>query len=121
MIESLAFIAYSVKDITASRRFYEEVLGLKAARSSHDQWFEYDLGESTFAITSTHIEHSPPVRGALVGFEVSDLDAEVLRLRRLGVPFKRDEVRETAMCRYVIVFDPDGTEVLIHRRKQTSW
>jgi len=119
MIQSLAFIAYSVKDITASRRFYEEVLGLKLARSFHDEWFEYDLGDGTFAITSTHIEYSPPVRGALVGFEVSDLDAEVSRLRRLGVAFKHHEVRETSVCRYVIVFDPDGTEVLVHRRKQT--
>jgi catechol 2,3-dioxygenase-like lactoylglutathione lyase family enzyme len=119
MIKSLAFIAYSVKDVTASRRFYEEALGLKLARSFNDQWFEYDLGDSTFAITSTHIEQSPPIRGALVGFEVSDLDAEVSRLRRFGVPFKRDEVSETAVCRYVIVFDPDGTEVLIHRRKGT--
>jgi catechol 2,3-dioxygenase-like lactoylglutathione lyase family enzyme len=120
MIDSLAFIAYSVKDITASRRFYEEVLGLKLARSFHNEWFEYDLGDSTFAITSADIEYAPPIRGALVGFEVSDLDAEISRLRRLGVPFKRDEVRETAVCRYVIVFDPDGTEVLIHRRKEPS-
>jgi catechol 2,3-dioxygenase-like lactoylglutathione lyase family enzyme len=117
MIESIAFIAYAVKDIAASRRFYEDILGLKLAWSSHDEWFEYDLGDTTFAITSTHIEHSPPVRGALVGFEVSDLDGEVSRLRRLGVPFKREEIRETAVCRYAIVFDPDGTEVLIHRRK----
>ena len=118
MIESIAFIAYAVKDIAASRRFYEDILGLKLAWSSHDEWFEYDLGDTTFAITSTHIEHSPPVRGALVGFEVSDLDGEVSRLRRLGVPFKREEIRETAVCRYAIVFDPDGTEVLIHRRKR---
>jgi catechol 2,3-dioxygenase-like lactoylglutathione lyase family enzyme len=120
MIRSLAFIAYSVKDITASRRFYEEVLGLKLARSFHDEWLEYDLGDGTFAITSTHIEHTPPVRGALVGFEVSDLDAEVSRLRRLGVAFKHDQVQETSVCRYVIVFDPDGTEVLVHRSKRTS-
>ena len=63
MIESIAFIAYAVRDIAASRRFYEDILGLKLAWSSHDEWFEYDLGDTTFAITSTHIEHFPPVRG----------------------------------------------------------
>jgi catechol 2,3-dioxygenase-like lactoylglutathione lyase family enzyme len=120
MIESVAFIAYAVRDIGASRRFYEEILGLKLARSFHDDWFEYDLGDTTFVITSTGTEHPPPVRGALIGFEVSDVDGEVSRLRRLGVPFKREGVSESAVCRYAIVFDPDGTEVLIHRSKSAG-
>ncbi len=119
MIESVAFITYAVRDIAVSRHFYEEILGLKLARSFRDDWFEYDLRDTTFAITSTGTGHSPPVRGALVGFEVSDLDAEVSRLRRLGVPFKRED-GESAVCRYAIVFDPDGTEVLIHRRKSAA-
>jgi len=89
MIESLAFITYPVKDIDVSRRFYEDVLGLRRARSYHDDWFEY---------------------------EVDDLDAEVTRLHGLGVPFKR-AIRESAVCRYAILLDPDGSEVMIHRRK----
>ena len=52
MIESLAFITYAVKVIGVSRRFDEDVLGLRLARSYHDDWFEYDLGDTTFAITS---------------------------------------------------------------------
>ena len=119
MIEGLAFITYAVKDISTSRQFYEDILGLKLARSYHDDWFEYDLGDTTFAITAVDAEHPAPVRGALVAFEVGDLDAEVSRLRGLGVLFKR-EIRESTVCRYAIVFDPDGTEVIIHRRKQTG-
>jgi catechol 2,3-dioxygenase-like lactoylglutathione lyase family enzyme len=119
MIEGLAFITYAVKDIAASRRFYEDILGLKLARSYHGDWFEYDLAETTFAITAVDSEHPAPVRGALVAFEVSDLDEEVSRLCGLGVRFKR-EIRESAVCRYAIVLDPDGTEVMIHRRKQAS-
>lgn len=119
MIESLAFITYPVKDISVSRRFYEEVLGLRLARSYKDDWFEYDLGDTTFGITSFDADHPVPVQGALIAFEVDDLDVEVARLRGLGVPFKR-EIRESAVCRYAIVLDPDGSEVMIHRRKSTS-
>jgi catechol 2,3-dioxygenase-like lactoylglutathione lyase family enzyme len=117
MIESLAFITYVVKDLAVSRRFYEETLGLKLARSFKDDWFEYDLGDTTFAITSEDAEHPAPVRGAFIGLEVDDLNAEVARLKRLGVPFKR-EIKESDVCRYAIVLDPDGSEVMIHRRKQ---
>jgi catechol 2,3-dioxygenase-like lactoylglutathione lyase family enzyme len=119
MIEGLAFITYPVRDITVARRFYEGILGLKLARSYHEDWFEYDLGDTTFAITSADAEHTAPVRGALIAFEVADLDAEVVRLHQLGVPFRR-EIRESAVCRYAIVLDPDGSEVMIHRRKDTG-
>ena len=77
MIESLAFITYPVKDIAVARRFYEGILGLKLARSYHEDWFEYDLGDTTFAITSADPEHASPVTGALIAFEVDDLDAEL--------------------------------------------
>ena len=118
MIESLAFITYPVKDIDVSRRFYEDVLGLRRARSYHDDWFEYDLGDTTFAITSADAERPIPVQRGFIAFEVDDLDAEVTRLHGLGVPFKR-AIRESAVCRYAIVLDPDGSEAMIHRRKTT--
>ena len=84
MIESLAFITYPVKDLARSRQFYEQVLGLKLARSYQDDWFEYDLGDTTFAITSLDAEHPVPVQGAFIGFEVTDLEAEVARLHAAG-------------------------------------
>jgi predicted enzyme related to lactoylglutathione lyase len=116
MIQSLAFIAYPVSDIAASRRFYEGVLGLKLTHEALGTWFEYDLGDTTFAITTADEEHPVPVRGAVVAFEVSDLDAEVARLQKLGVRFRR-EITETPVCRFAIVLDPDGNEIILHRRK----
>ena len=46
-----------------------------------DDWIEYDLGDSTFVITRADAEHGTLVRGALVAFEVADIEAEVARLR----------------------------------------
>jgi predicted enzyme related to lactoylglutathione lyase len=119
MIQSVAFIAYPVRDIAQSRRFYEGVLGLKLTHEALGVWFEYDLGDTTFAITTADGDHPVPVRGAVVAFEVTDLDAEVGRLQRLGVSFRR-EIIETPVCRFAIILDPDGSEIILHKRKITA-
>jgi predicted enzyme related to lactoylglutathione lyase len=116
MIQSLAFVAYPVSVIARSRHFYEEILGLKLTHQALGDWFEYDLGDTSFAITTTDKDHPVPIRGAVVAFEVSDLDAEVDRLRKLGVMFHGD-ITETPVCRFAIALDPDGSEVILHRRK----
>jgi predicted enzyme related to lactoylglutathione lyase len=116
MIKSIAFIAYPAKDVQASRRFYEGVLGLKMTHEFGGMWFEYDLGDATFALCSADADHPVPVKGAVVGFEVTDLDSEVTRLKQSGVKFK-NEVGDTPVCRFIIALDPDGSEVMLHQRK----
>ena len=111
----LAFVAYPVKDISAARRFYDAVLAVEP-RAISDDWLEYDTGEGVFVITQADAEHPVPVRGALVAFEVADIEAEVTRLREHAIAF-RGEIVETAICRFAVVSDPDGSECLIHQRK----
>ena len=110
-----AFVVYPVSDISASRRFYDTVLGQDSAAAS-DDWLEYDFGDATFAITQADADHPVPVRGALLAFEVADLEAELTRLRSHGVAFRGDIV-ETEVCRFIIALDPDQSEFLIHQRK----
>ena len=57
-----------------------------------------------------------PVRGAVLALEVSDLDAEVARLQGAGARFRRT-ITDTPLCRFAILLDPDGSEVIIHERK----
>src|SRR4051812_1242597 len=48
MIKEVAFVAIAVTDIPRSRKFYEEVLGLKAEGEYVDgQWIEYEIGPTT--------------------------------------------------------------------------
>ena len=114
MKPQLAFVVYPVSDISISRSFYDAVLSVEARPASAD-WLEYDVGESTFAITQADADHGTPVRGALVAFEVADIEAEVVRLRSQSVAFRGDIV-EIPMCRFIIALDPDGSEFLIHQR-----
>jgi hypothetical protein len=46
-------------------------------------------------------------------------DAEVARLQKCGATFRRG-ITETPVCRFAIVLDPDGSEVIIHRRKLSA-
>lgn len=116
MIKSIAFTLYPVSDIAAARAFYEGRLGLKVTLNYQDFWIEYDLGDSTFAISKADAEHPVPVRGALIAFEVTDLDGFVAQLKAAGVKFSKD-IAETPVCRMAFALDPDGNEVLLHQRK----
>jgi catechol 2,3-dioxygenase-like lactoylglutathione lyase family enzyme len=88
MIQSIAFLAYAASNIKTARHFYENILGLKLVRESGAEWFEYDIGDTTFALSTAAAEHPVPVRGSVVAFEGSDLETEVARLRKLGASFR---------------------------------
>ena len=57
MIQSIAFLTYAVSDIKAARHFYEDILGLRLTHESGGEWFEYDVGDTTFAIGAADREH----------------------------------------------------------------
>ena len=63
MITSMAFTAYPVSNMERARAFYEHVLGLHVSYNYRDVWVEYDIGESTFAITTTEMGHTTGSEG----------------------------------------------------------
>ena len=116
MITELAFVAYVVSDMTRARRFYERTLGLKLAGNFGNEWVEYDLNGATFAITTMGPDHRPGTAGAVVAFEVEDLDFVLERMRFLAVPLTKP-MQTTPVCRFAVISDPDGNEVVLHQRK----
>ena len=116
MIQSIAFLVYPVADMKRARDFYERILGLKTENSFSDEWIEYDIGGTTFAITTMDADHKPAAGGAVVAFEVDDLNTAMARLKADGVQFARENM-ESPVCRFCIVLDPDGNEIIIHKRK----
>jgi catechol 2,3-dioxygenase-like lactoylglutathione lyase family enzyme len=115
MIESIAFTVYPVKDVAKSRRFYEDILGLKVTHNWDDQWVEYDLGDTTFAITTMDDGHIAGAKGATIAFEVADFEKAVALLRQRGATFKGD-LLDTPVCRMAVLHDPDATKSSIHKR-----
>jgi predicted enzyme related to lactoylglutathione lyase len=116
MIQSVAFFAYPVSDIPRARAFYEQSLGLKVSHNLSEGWVEYDLGDSTFAITSMDAEHQPGAKGGVVAFEVDALAETVASLKQKQVAFTVEQ-GESPVCHFAIVADPDGSQVILHKRK----
>lgn len=116
MIKSIAFFVYCVKDMARARKFYEETLGLTTGLNYEDKWVEYEVAGQTFAVTSMDIGHQAGVKGGVVGFEVEDYDKTIAQLKQKQVKFVMDTY-ETPGCRFAVITDPDGNEMMIHRRK----
>ena len=115
MITSIAFTVYPVSSMERARAFYEHVLGLHVSYNNRDVWVEYDVAGSTFAITTTDMGHTPGAKGAVAAFEVSDLDAFILKMKERAVTFVT-EVFDTPVCRMAVIEDPDGNHLTIHKR-----
>ena len=116
MITSIAFTVYPVSNMERARAFYEHVLGLHVSYNYRDAWVEYDLGDSTFAITTTEMGRTPGAKGALAAFEVSDIEAFVHKMKEKAVSFA-SETYETPVCWMAMIEDPDGNHITIHKRK----
>ena len=116
MVKDLAFAAYYVKDVPAARRFYGEVLGLKPGDCFNDDWIEFDLGSTVFALDGTgeHLGITPGTSTGVV-FEVDDVDA--MRRRLVDAGIEATEVHDMPSCRVSFASDPEGNRFAIHQRK----
>ena len=116
MITHVAFTAIPVRDLSRSRRFYEEALGLACTHEVENEWLEYDLGDTTLVLTTADDDHPAGNKGVTVALEVSDLGEFLAQLRQHSVSLARPP-GESPICRSATVNDPDGHELIIHQRK----
>jgi predicted enzyme related to lactoylglutathione lyase len=117
-VNEVAFFAYPVTDLARSRKFYEEILGLKPTMEAIKpdfSWVEYDIGATTLGI-GISADWKPSREGASVALEVDNFDAAIASLKSHNVPFSMEPF-ETPVCHMAIISDPDGSQILIHKRK----
>jgi predicted enzyme related to lactoylglutathione lyase len=116
MIKDLAFAAYYVRDVPRARHFYGEVLGLRPGEWFNDDWIEFKVGNTTFALDGTG-EGLGIMPGTSTGvvFEVDDIEAMRQRLVDAGV--EATEVQDMPSCRVCFASDPEGNRFAIHQRK----
>ncbi len=118
-IVEFAFIAYPATDQARSRAFYEDVLGLTCASSTHNGdefWVEYEIGPHTLGMGNEPFL-KPSGDGRHLVLEVDDFDKTIEHLRRCQAPFALEPFDMPA-CRAAIVVDPDGNRLGIHKRKK---
>ena len=113
----MSFVAYAVSDVPRARRFYQDVVGLQPGESFGDNFVEFNVGGTTFAI-----DGEPPgiAPGSSSGatFEVDDVVAMRATLIERGVPVT--DVHESPVCRFAFATDPDGNGFGIHQRKSET-
>ena len=116
-IKAIGFVAIPVTDIKRARSFYEEVLGLKASdEMMQGRWIEYDVGADTLAIANVSDSWTPSGQGTGAALEVKDFDDAIKQLKDRHVPFA-GEPFETPCCHMVVIQDPDGNKLMIHKLK----
>lgn len=120
-INEIAFFAYAVTDMAKSRAFYEEFLGL-APNSEYDgsgnpNWVEYNIGATTLGIGCAPGMWDPSTKGASAALEVEDFDAAMADVKENNVSIVMGP-HEFPSCKMVVIADPDGNRITLHKRKQ---
>ena len=115
----IAFVCYAVTDLKRARAFYENVLGLKPGlvwEKDDTGFIEYEMGSHTLAIGCGADQFKPGLNGATAALEVASFDEAVVDLQKAGVKFLMDAY-ETPVCFMALIQDPDGNQLMIHKRK----
>jgi len=113
-IRAIDYTVVFVRDMTAMRRFYEEVLGFPLLRE-FTGWFEYRIGNNTLALArpSRTARDAPMPAGTAalqLAFKVSspEVDACADELVRRGVDLLSPPTNQPFGHRTVFFRDPDG-------------
>jgi catechol 2,3-dioxygenase-like lactoylglutathione lyase family enzyme len=90
LTDSKAFSGFSVNDLDAARRFYEDVLGLRVSDVEMDGLMRLHLGSGADVLVYTKSDHVAATFTVL-NFPVPDVEAAVDQLAGRGVTFERYE------------------------------
>jgi catechol 2,3-dioxygenase-like lactoylglutathione lyase family enzyme len=90
LTDSPAFSGFSVNDLEAARRFYEDSLGLRTSDLAMDGLLRLELGGGGYVLVYAKIDHKPATFTVL-NFPVPDVEKAVDDLSARGVRFEHYE------------------------------
>ena len=118
IVERTDFISVPVTDMERAKRFYGETLGLPEIEHSEQGFPEYQLGEnvSLYLLQMENIGQTfeGPHTGS-IALRVPDVEAAQKELEAKGVEFL-GETLDTSVCHMALFRDPDGNDLMLHRR-----
>lgn len=114
-VKELAFVFHPVTDVPRARKFYEDLLGLKAGMQVEfapgKWWIEYDVAGQALAITNA-MTGKP---ASAVALEVANLTAALTAVSAAGYQVVTP-LATYGQCRMFQVADADGNELTLHSR-----
>jgi catechol 2,3-dioxygenase-like lactoylglutathione lyase family enzyme len=112
-----------VRDVPASSRFYQQVLGVESGHGGSEYEQIVSDGEILLQLHDLEVEdHHGPLadpetplgNGVLVWFEIADFEAAVERIRSAGLSIERDvHTNPNARQQEIWLRDPDGYLVVL--------
>jgi catechol 2,3-dioxygenase-like lactoylglutathione lyase family enzyme len=118
IVERTDFITVPVTDVQRSTKFYAETLGLPWINEGSQQWPEFQLGEniSLYLMDPTNIGKTfTAPHTAHIALRVPDVAETRRGLEARGVQFE-GEILDTGVCHMAFFTDPDGNQLMLHRR-----
>ena len=120
-INEIAFFAYAVSNMKKARAFYEGVLGLKPNSeydgSGNPNWVEYGIGAATLGIGCAPGMWEPSPKGASAALEVENFEEAMAMVKARNIPIVMGP-HDFPSCRMVVIADPDGNRLTLHKRKE---
>jgi catechol 2,3-dioxygenase-like lactoylglutathione lyase family enzyme len=115
-VERTDFISVPVTNLEQATAWYRDLLGLE--QIGEGAWPEFQLGEnvSLYLLDPTNIgqEFRGPHTSS-IALRVPDVEQARGELESRGVEF-RGETFDTGVCHMAFFSDPDGNELMLHRR-----
>jgi catechol 2,3-dioxygenase-like lactoylglutathione lyase family enzyme len=113
-IERLDFVAVPSRDAERSRAFYVDTLGLRADTQSPNEFW---IGETCCGIWEPERLGMPfaPQKNGHLALRVADVAQARRELEAKGVEFF-GETLDTGVCHMAFFTDPDGNDLMLHRR-----
>jgi catechol 2,3-dioxygenase-like lactoylglutathione lyase family enzyme len=114
VISRVDFVAVPSTDAERSRAFYVDTLGLRPDEHGH---FEFWAGETCFGIWEPARlgREFAPQKNAHLALHVEDVEAARKELEASGIEFF-GETLDTGVCHMAFFADPDGNDLMLHRR-----
>src|SRR5262245_24726695 len=112
-ITGIDFVAIPVRDLQASTRFYETVLGVRGDYRWADMGLEFQVGNVTLALMELErFGIAFRANSAPIALRVDDVATARARLEAAGIEFA--EQFDSGVCRQAIFDDPDWNTVVRH-------
>ncbi len=110
----LDFVGVPAMDAGKLREFYVETLGLRPDEHSNYEVWAGDTCLAIYEPAQFGMEFAPQKNGAFA-LRVDDVHATRKQLKAKGVEFS-GETFDTGVCHMALFTDPDGNDVMLHRR-----
>ena len=117
LITGVDFVPLPTHDIAVSVGFYGDTLGLRRSVYMPERnYAEFETGNLTLSVIDAEkmgLEHN--AQRTEIALHVDDVSAARKELESRGVEFRGDTL-DTGVCHMAFFADPDGNQLMLHRR-----